>query len=197
VVCPAHLVGKWQDDTERFLGRTLKRITADTVREQILELSDHPFWVVSLQLAAANPRVREAIDPDRAEIFLLRASAERALERYDDAARDITRALELRTEWPDALLERANLNALRGRLEEARRDWLKIAGNWPEHPAAEAARANLAGLDGGADEPIGKNGAPKGPTAVQPSGPTSVESPTAPRAARHSSRTAGSGSDLP
>ncbi len=66
VVCPAHLVVKWQEDIERFLGRTLRRITADTVREQVLELSDHPFWVVSLQLAAANPRVREAIDPDRA-----------------------------------------------------------------------------------------------------------------------------------
>lgn len=66
VVCPAHLVVKWQDDIERFLGRTLRRITADTVREQVLELSDHPFWVVSLQLAASNPQVREAIDPDRA-----------------------------------------------------------------------------------------------------------------------------------
>ena len=66
VVCPAHLVVKWQDDIDRFLGRTLKRITADTVREKVLELSDHPFWVVSLQLAASNPQVREAIDPDRA-----------------------------------------------------------------------------------------------------------------------------------
>lgn len=139
----------------------------------------------------------EAIDPERAEIFLLRASAERALERYDDAARDITRALELRTEWPDALLERANLNAMRGRPEEARKDWLKIATRWPEHPAAEAARANLARLDGSADESIGRDDAAKGPAAVQPSGTTSVELPAAPMAARHSSRTAGSGSDLP
>jgi len=66
VICPAHLVGKWQNDMERFFGRTLRRITADTVREQVLELSNHPLWIVSLHLAASNPQVREAIDPDRA-----------------------------------------------------------------------------------------------------------------------------------
>lgn len=64
VVCPAHLVGKWQDDVNRFFGRDLRRITADTLREHALEDSRHQFWVVSLQLAAANPQVREALDPD-------------------------------------------------------------------------------------------------------------------------------------
>ena len=32
VVCPAHLVGKWQDDFSRFFGRELRRITADTIQ---------------------------------------------------------------------------------------------------------------------------------------------------------------------
>lgn len=64
VVCPAHLVGKWQDDFSRFFGVELRRITNDTVRERALESSPHPFWVVSLHLASSNPQVREAVDPD-------------------------------------------------------------------------------------------------------------------------------------
>ena len=64
VVCPAHLVGKWQDDISRFFGRDLRRITADTIREHALESSPHPWWIVSLHLAASNPQVRDAIDPD-------------------------------------------------------------------------------------------------------------------------------------
>ena len=66
VVCPAHLVGKWQDDVSRFFGCELRRITSATVTEGALAASRHPFWVVSLHLAAANPRVREALDPDTA-----------------------------------------------------------------------------------------------------------------------------------
>jgi superfamily II DNA or RNA helicase len=67
VVCPAHLVTKWQDDFERFLGgpRSLRRITADTVREHAVGLG-HDMWVVSLELAGMNQSVLEAIDPDRA-----------------------------------------------------------------------------------------------------------------------------------
>lgn len=66
VVCPAHLVGKWQDDIQRFFGREIRRITADTIREKALEASTHPLWIVSLDLAAANPAVRQAIDPGAA-----------------------------------------------------------------------------------------------------------------------------------
>ena len=66
VVCPAHLVGKWQEDISRFFGRELRRITTDTIREHALETSQHPLWVVSLHLAASNPQLREAIDPDSA-----------------------------------------------------------------------------------------------------------------------------------
>jgi len=62
VVCPAHLVTKWQADFEQFLGGGLKRITTDTVKEGALRL-EHDFWVVSLELAAVNPTVLEAIHP--------------------------------------------------------------------------------------------------------------------------------------
>jgi superfamily II DNA or RNA helicase len=67
IVCPAHLVTKWQEDFERFLGGpgSLRRITADTVREHAVGIG-HDMWVVSLELAGTNQSVLEAIDPDRA-----------------------------------------------------------------------------------------------------------------------------------
>ena len=65
VVAPANLVSKWQDDFGRFFGGGLRRITADTVREHALDV-DHDLWVVSLELAAVNGAVQEAIRPDRA-----------------------------------------------------------------------------------------------------------------------------------
>ncbi|MGA2805141.1 MAG: helicase-related protein [Acidimicrobiales bacterium] len=67
IVCPAHLVTKWQEDFERFLGsaESLRRITADTVREHAVGIG-HDMWVVSLELAGTNQAVLEAIDPDRA-----------------------------------------------------------------------------------------------------------------------------------
>ena len=66
VVCPAHLVGKWQADFERFLGGGLREVTAETVRWDGLATTQADTWVVSLHLAAANPQVREALHPDRA-----------------------------------------------------------------------------------------------------------------------------------
>ena len=66
VVCPAHLVGKWQADFERFLGGGLREVTAETVRLDGLATARTNTWVVSLHLAAMNPQVREALHPDRA-----------------------------------------------------------------------------------------------------------------------------------
>jgi superfamily II DNA or RNA helicase len=65
VVAPAHLVTKWQADFERFFGGGLWRISAQTVQEHALE-TDHDLWIVSLDLAAVNPGVQDAIRPDRA-----------------------------------------------------------------------------------------------------------------------------------
>jgi superfamily II DNA or RNA helicase len=65
VVAPANLVTKWQADFERFFGGGLRRITAATIRENALSLH-HDLWIVSLELAAINPQVQEAIRPDRA-----------------------------------------------------------------------------------------------------------------------------------
>src|SRR5207253_11381322 len=55
----------WQGDFELFLGGGLRRITADTFREEALS-GDHDLWVVSLELAAINRAVYDAIHPYQA-----------------------------------------------------------------------------------------------------------------------------------
>lgn len=65
IVSPAHLVTKWQADFERFFGGGLRRITADTILQDGLA-TPHNTWIVSLELAAMNQAVYEAIHPDRA-----------------------------------------------------------------------------------------------------------------------------------
>ncbi len=65
VVTPANLATKWQEDFERFFGGGLRRITADSVREHALDTA-HDMWVVSLELAAVNGAVQDAIRPDKA-----------------------------------------------------------------------------------------------------------------------------------
>jgi superfamily II DNA or RNA helicase len=65
IVVPAHLVSKWQGDFTRFFGGGLKRIRATTVQEGALS-ADHDLWIVSLDLAAVNPAIQEAIRPDLA-----------------------------------------------------------------------------------------------------------------------------------
>src|SRR3954454_20790428 len=64
IVCPANLARKWVDDFSRLLGGGLRQITAATVREEALHSND--LWVVSLELAAVNPAVQDALRPDRA-----------------------------------------------------------------------------------------------------------------------------------
>ncbi len=64
IVCPANLASKWVDDFARLLGGGLKHLTSETVRQGAVNTND--LWVVSLELAAVNPAVQEAIRPDRA-----------------------------------------------------------------------------------------------------------------------------------
>jgi SNF2-related domain len=65
VVAPAGLVSKWQVDFARFFGGELRRITNETIQQHGLA-APHDMWVVSLELAAVNPTVQEAIRADRA-----------------------------------------------------------------------------------------------------------------------------------
>ena len=66
VVCPAHLVTKWQADFERFFdGRSQAHHRRHGPEDGPLR-PDQDLWVTSLDLAAVNPMVQEAIRPDRA-----------------------------------------------------------------------------------------------------------------------------------
>ena len=64
IVCPANLATKWVDDFARLLGGGLKHLTSETIRQDAINTSD--LWVVSLELAAVNPAVQDAIRPDKA-----------------------------------------------------------------------------------------------------------------------------------
>ncbi len=64
VVCPANLTSKWVADFDRFFGGGLRHLTANTIREDAV--GAHNLWVVSLELAAVNPVVQDAIRPDLA-----------------------------------------------------------------------------------------------------------------------------------
>lgn len=105
VVCPAHLVTKWQADFKRFLGGGLRRIDATTVSQHALRDGLHAgdgFWVVSLELAAMNPAVLDAIHPVLATSGLVttrrdgtriyyRLASERVADLWA-AVRDVTTA---------------------------------------------------------------------------------------------------------
>ena len=69
VVCPAHLVTKWQADFARFFGGGLNRVDNAAVKNHAFQnglFAGEGFWVVSLELAAMNSAVLEAIHPDKA-----------------------------------------------------------------------------------------------------------------------------------
>ena len=66
VVCPAHLTHKWIADFDRFFGGGMREVTMSTIREQGLAVPGADLWVVSLDLAAQNVAVREALWPDNA-----------------------------------------------------------------------------------------------------------------------------------
>lgn len=103
VVCPAHLVHKWQADFDRFFGGGLRVVTSETVQQRALSGSADDTWVVSLNLAAVNPAVREALHPNRAgwdaiifdEAHRMTPSAETFYRVGKELAGDVPHALFL------------------------------------------------------------------------------------------------------
>ena len=72
--------------------------------------------------------------------LLLRPGADLALV-------DVERALALRPNHAEGLLERGILHRLRDNKAGARQDWLKVLRVAPDSPAANAARQNLENMD--------------------------------------------------
>lgn len=71
VVCPAHLVSKWQADFDKFFGGGLRAITLETIQQD--PPSPDKTWVVSLRLAhptpiRSNPSRRLSAKPSRQAI---------------------------------------------------------------------------------------------------------------------------------
>ena len=84
-----------------------------------------------------------ALDPSRAEAWMLRGAAKRQLGRTGEAERDLARALSLAPDNAEALLERGALRRTRGDVKGARADWERAARLAPESAAGELARRNL------------------------------------------------------
>ena len=84
-----------------------------------------------------------ALDPSRADAWVLRGAAKRQLGRAAEAERDVARALSLAPDNAEALLERGALRRARGDVRGARADWERAARLAPASEAAELARRNL------------------------------------------------------
>ena len=84
-----------------------------------------------------------ALDPSRADAWLLRGAAKRQLGRVEDAERDVARALSLAPDNAEALLERGALRRTKGDVRGARADWEQAARLATDPAAAELARRNL------------------------------------------------------
>ena len=107
-----------------------------------LALNQLPGALVDLDLAVV-------LDADRAEAWVLRAAAQRRLERLNPAEDSITTALRLAPRNVEALLERGILRQLRGEAEAARRDWERVMELAPDSAAADLAAQNLALMEAG------------------------------------------------
>jgi Flp pilus assembly protein TadD len=84
-----------------------------------------------------------ALDPSRAEAWMLRGAAKRQLGRTADAERDVARALALAPDNAEALLERGALRRAKGDVAGARADWERAARLASDSATAELARRNL------------------------------------------------------
>jgi len=107
-----------------------------------LALGQLPGALVDLDLAVV-------LDADRTEAWVLRAAAQRRLERLNPAEDSITTALRLAPRNVEALLERGILRQLRGEAEAARRDWERVMELAPDSAAADLAAQNLALMEAG------------------------------------------------
>ena len=86
-------------------------------------------------------------DRDRKDALTLRASVWRRLNTLELAEKDVTRALSLDPDYPDALLERGLIRKAGGNVAGARADWMKVLEIATTGPLTEAARRNLEIID--------------------------------------------------
>jgi Flp pilus assembly protein TadD len=100
------------------------------------------YWEAIDDLNGANE-----LEPRRADILVLRASAYRYVESPELAREDLEQAIALDAGNAEAYLERGILDANAGDAAAARADFLKAVELAPNSPTAEAAQARLQQLD--------------------------------------------------
>ena len=135
-----------------------KAARAEAAYGEALDLrpDDPDLWIDRALARFDMGRYWETIDdlnhaaglaPERAGVFVYRASAYRHVEAPEMAREDVNRALDLDPDHLEGLLERGILHRLAGREAAAREDWLQILDQAPDSPAAFAARDNLEKMD--------------------------------------------------
>jgi len=96
------------------------------------------FWDALADLDDAIAR-----DAGRADAYLYRAAAHKALSNLPMAMDDVNHALELRPGDGEALVLRGAIKAAAGKTEAARADWELVLSREPDSSAARTARTNL------------------------------------------------------
>ena len=86
------------------------------------------------------------LDGDRADAWVLRASARHAEGRRAEASADIAHALAVYPDYPEALVERGTMKLESGDANGARADWQTVIHDAPNGDAANAARQHLADM---------------------------------------------------
>jgi tetratricopeptide (TPR) repeat protein len=86
------------------------------------------------------------LDGDRADAWVLRASARHAEGRRAEASADIAHALAVYPNYPEALVERGTMKLETGDANGARADWQTVIHAAPNGDAASAARQHLADM---------------------------------------------------
>lgn len=130
---------------EKLLGDAIALRPEDVelrIDRSISRAAQGKYWEALDDLNAALERA-----PDRADALTFRASAWRHVGAAELARQDIDRALALRPNDPDALLERGLIRKATGDIAGARADWLQVLQIAVEGPLTEAARRNLESID--------------------------------------------------
>ena len=83
----------------------------------------------------------------RADTYVLRASARKALNRPKDARADIDAALAIDPRNADALVERGSFKLIAGDKAGARADWLQVLLIAPNGAAGDEARRRIQDLE--------------------------------------------------
>lgn len=96
------------------------------------------FWDALADLDAVIAR-----DAGRADAYLYRAAAHKALSNLPMAMDDVNHALELRPGDGEALVLRGAIKAAAGKADAAKADWELVVAREPDSAAARTARTNL------------------------------------------------------